>query len=166
MKIDELKSKLSSSFNKTVPPLSSNNSPYSYNQPSDDIIKWPLLKSPYFHSHASQFTKNLSFMNLEGDTLIQIQKLWDVICSSEFCQYLSTKKSWPPYKKLKAENYDITNFFLPPSTHSQYATAIDIFEEFSRAFRVHLLKDTIISSLKSPKSHVKLVTHMHYDNVF
>ena len=30
----------------------------------------------------------------------------------------------------------------------------------------HIVKDTTISSSKAPKSHVKLVTHMHYDNGF
>ena len=40
---------------------------YSYEQHSADIIKWTLLKSPDFQSHASQITKNLLFMTLEVD---------------------------------------------------------------------------------------------------
>ena len=46
----------------------------SYEQPSDDFTKWTLLKSPYKYLHASQFTKHMSFINLEGDTLLQCQK--------------------------------------------------------------------------------------------
>ena len=48
--------------------------PYSYYQPSDYLVKWPLLMSPYLHSHSSQFTKHLSFITLEGNTLIKTQK--------------------------------------------------------------------------------------------
>ena len=100
-KIDKFEAEASSSINKTVSALNSKNPPYYYNQSSDDIIKWPLLKSPDFHSHASQFTKHLSLMTLEGETLLQIQKWWDAIIFA-FCQSLSTRKSWPPYKKLKS----------------------------------------------------------------
>ena len=53
-------------------------------------------------------------MTLEGDTLLQLQKWWDTI-SSAFWQSLSTNKSWPSYKKLKAEHYNITKF-LPHQT--------------------------------------------------
>ena len=104
-------------------------------------------------------------MNLEGDTLIQIQECLDSICSA-FCQSLSTKKSWPPYKKLKAENYNIAKLLLSPDTNSKYVTAKENFEAFSRVLRVHLVKDTTILSSKAPKSHVKIVTHIHYDNGF
>ena len=79
---------------------------------------------------------------------------------------MSTNKSWTPYKKLKANNYDITKFLLPPHTHSKYVIIEENFEAFSRALRVQLVKDTTISLSKAPKSHVKIVTHMHYDNVF
>ena len=40
------------------------------------------------------------------------------------------------------------------------------YEAFSRTLRVHLFKYTTISLSKSPKSNFKLVTHMHYDNLF
>ena len=76
------------------------------------------------------------------------------------------KNSIPPYKKLKAENYDITKFLFPPDTHSKYVTSKANFEAFSRSLRVQLVKDTTISSSKAPKSHVKIVKHMHYDNIF
>ena len=79
---------------------------------------------------------------------------------------MSTNKSWTPYKKLKVENYDITKFLLPPDTHSKYVTSKENVEAFSRALRVQLVKDTTISSSKSQKSHVKIVTRMHYDNIF
>ena len=79
---------------------------------------------------------------------------------------MSTKKRWPPYKKSKSINYEITKFILPPDTHSKYTTAKEDFEAFSRALRGHLVKDTTISPSKIPKSHVKLATHMHYDNGF
>ena len=62
--IDDLKAEAYSSINKTLSPLNSNNYPSSYNKPSDDINKWPLIKSPYFHSRDSQFTKHLSPMTL------------------------------------------------------------------------------------------------------
>ena len=80
--IDKFKSKSSRFINNTVSPLSSNNYPYSYNQPSADIIKLPLLKSPGFHYHALQFTKHLSSMTLEVNTLLQIQKLWNAFNSA------------------------------------------------------------------------------------
>ena len=83
-KVRELNSEASSSINKTFSPLNSNNSPSSYKQPSAVIIKWPILKSPDFHSHAPQFGKHLLTMTLEGDTLFQIQKWWDVVRSAFF----------------------------------------------------------------------------------
>ena len=57
---------------------------------------------------------------------------------------MSTNKSWTPYKKLKAENYDITKFLFPPDTHSKYVTSKENVEAFSRALRVQLVKDTTI----------------------
>ena len=61
-------------------------------------------------------------MNLEGDTLIQIQKWWYAILS-DFCQYLSTKKSWQAYKYIKEEHINISYFILPPETNINFYTA-------------------------------------------
>ena len=61
-------------------------------QPSTDIIKWPLLKSTGEYSHASQFTKHFPSPNLEGNTLLKLQKWWDAI-QSTFYKLLSTQKS-------------------------------------------------------------------------
>ena len=58
---------------------------------------------------------------------------------------MSTNKSCTLYKKLKAENYDITKFLFPPHTHSKYVTAKENVEAFSRSLRVQLVKDTTIS---------------------
>ena len=104
-------------------------------------------------------------MTLEGDTLIQMKKWRNAICSA-FCQNMSTKKISSSYKKLKSESKDITKFLFPLDTHYKYATAKGEFEAFSRALRVHIVKDTTISSSKEPKSHVKIVTYMNYDNGF
>ena len=71
--------------------LASNKPPSSYDQTSDDIIQLPLLKSPEKYPHASQFTKHISSITLEVETIIHIQKLWDSILS-EFFQSLLTKK--------------------------------------------------------------------------
>ena len=57
---------------------------YSCDQPYYDLIQWPLLYSPEKSSYASKFTKHLSSITLEGDTLIQIQKSWDAIFSDFF----------------------------------------------------------------------------------
>ena len=101
---------------------------------------------------------------LEGNTFLQIQKLWDAICYA-FCQSLSTNKSWPPDKKIKVESYEITKFLISTDTHYKYATSKEKFKAFSRAIRVHIVKYTTISSLKEPKPHVKNFTYMHYYNV-
>ena len=50
-----------------------------YEQPSADIIKWLIIKPAKKNTHASHFTKNISSINLEGDILLQIQKVWDAI---------------------------------------------------------------------------------------
>ena len=55
---------------------------------------------------------------------------------------MTTTKSWLQHKKLKAENYDISKFILPPDTHSKYATEKEIFEAFLRAHIIHLVKYT------------------------
>ena len=89
-------------------------------------------------------------MNLECDNLLQLQKWWHAIFSA-FCQSMPTNKIWTPYKKLKAENFNITYFLLPQDTHSKYVTTKENFEAFSRALRVHIVKYTTISSSKAPK---------------
>ena len=94
MKIDEYRSETSISVDMKLLTLNSNKHPSYYDQPSADLIKWPLIKSPEKYSHASQFTKHLLFVTLEGDTLLQIQKWWDAIISG-FYQSLSINKSWP-----------------------------------------------------------------------
>ena len=120
-KIDKFKSEAPWSINKLLYPLNSNNYTPSYNQPSANIIKWLLLKSTDFRLHASQLTKHLSPMTLEGDTLLQLQKWWYTIRSA-LCKYLSTKNSCLTYKKIKPEQYDITKCLLPPDTHSKHVT--------------------------------------------
>ena len=84
MRLDELKSEIFSSIDMKLSTINSNKA---------DIIKWQPLKSPEKYYHASQFTKNPSFVSLEGGTLLQIQKWLDAILSG-FCQYLSSNKSW------------------------------------------------------------------------
>ena len=91
--MDEYKYETSRSIDTKLLTPYSNKDPSYYEKPSNDPIKWILLKSPEKYSHASQFTKHLSFMNLKGDTLLQIQKWWDAIISA-FFKHLSTNKSW------------------------------------------------------------------------
>ena len=121
-KIDYLKAEASRSINQTLSPINSHNYHYSSNPPSSDITQWPLLKSLDFHSHASQFTKHLSPTTLKGNTLLQLQKIWDSIFSA-FCQSPSTNKIWASYNKIKVEHYDITNFPIPLDNHYKYITA-------------------------------------------
>ena len=109
--------------------------------------------------------KRLSFMTLEGKTLLQLQKWWDVNIYS-FFQYLATNKIWPPYKFVRTENHNISNFILPPDTHPKNATAQENYETFSRALRYYIVNCNTICSSKSPKSHVKLITYRNNDNGF
>ena len=74
MKFYEYKYEKSISNDMKLLTFNSNKYTSYYDQPSADIIKWIPLKSPEKHSHASQFTKHLSFMTLKGDTLLQIQE--------------------------------------------------------------------------------------------
>ena len=73
-KFDKYKSEISSSVDMKILTLSYKKYTSSYDQPSSDLIKFPLLNSPDFHPHASKFIKHISFMNLEGNTLFKIQK--------------------------------------------------------------------------------------------
>ena len=102
--------------------ISSNKPSSSYDQPSDDIIKWPLINSLEKYSHASQLIKHIYYMTLEGNTLLQIQQWWDFIIYA-FCQYLSTNKIFPTYKSLKVEHHNISFFILPLDTHPKFSTA-------------------------------------------
>ena len=61
-----------------------------YDQYSDDLIQWSLLKSPE-KSHASQFTKHLSYITLKGNTLLQIQKWWNVVFLTSANIYQQTR---------------------------------------------------------------------------
>ena len=71
--------------------LTSNKHSSYYDQPSSVLIEFPLLNSPEIYSHAPQCTRNLSYMTLEGDTLLQIQKWQDDILY-DFFQSLSKSK--------------------------------------------------------------------------
>ena len=122
MRINELKYETVSSIDMKIPDLSSNKPYSSYDQPSADIIKFPLLKAPEKYSHESKFTKHLSSMVLEGNTLLQIQKWWHAILYA-FCQSSSTNKSCPEYKYIKAEHNNTSSFILPPDTHPKFSTA-------------------------------------------
>ena len=88
--IDDIKAESSSSINQTFSPIDPHYSHYSSNQPSADINKWPLLKSPDFHSHDSHFTKNLPPMNLKGDTLLQLKNggITFVLPYTNLCQQI------------------------------------------------------------------------------
>ena len=128
-----------------------NKSPSSYDQTLADLIKWTLLNPPEKYSHASQFTKHISLMTLEGNILLKIQKLRDDILSA-FCLSLSTIKSCSPYKYLRAENHNIYYLLLPPDTHHKFSTAKEIYEALSRALRVYIVEGNTISSSKEPTS--------------
>ena len=58
--------------------------------------------------YTSKFTKHTPSLNLEEDTLPQIQKWWYAITSA-FFQSLSTINSRKTYKSLKGKNYDLLN---------------------------------------------------------
>ena len=100
MNFDEFKYEAYISIDMKSSDINSNKPPSSYDQLLDDLIKWPLLKSTYFHSHRSHVIKHISFVTLEGDTLLQLQKWWYAIIS-DLCPYFSTSKIWSPYKSLR-----------------------------------------------------------------
>ena len=63
IRIDEIKYeplKTINSLDMKIPTITPNKTSSSYEQPSTDIIKWALLKSPEKSSYASQFTKHMS----------------------------------------------------------------------------------------------------------
>ena len=91
MKLNEYKSKTSSSISMKLLTINPNKMFSSYDQHSADLIKCKLFKSPEKYFHASKLTKHLLFMTLEGNTLIQIEIWWDAIIS-DFCQYLPPNK--------------------------------------------------------------------------
>ena len=71
LKLDELKAdhmKTIEFLDTNIPDITSNKTSSPSEQPSHDIIEWPLLKPPETYSHASQFTKNPSSLNLECDS--------------------------------------------------------------------------------------------------
>ena len=90
-----------SSFYMKILALNSKKPSSSCDQPSDDIIKWPLFNSPGKYSNVSQFTKHLYSMTLKGNTLFQVLK-WLYAILFSFCQYLSTNKICPELKYLTA----------------------------------------------------------------
>ena len=101
--------------------LTSNKPPFSHDQPSDDLIQWPILKSPENSSHTLQSTKHLYSVNLEGYTLLHIQEWWYAIISA-FLLYLSINKSCLTYKSLTSENHNMSSFIIPLYTHPTFTT--------------------------------------------
>ena len=114
MRLYELKCDTVISLDMKLSSLTSNKPSCSYDQPSSDLIKWSLPKSPGKHSHASQSTKHISSMTLEVDTLLQIKKWWDAVLST-LCKNLSTNNICPAYTYIKAENQNISSFLLSVS---------------------------------------------------
>ena len=84
MILDEIKSRKMKTINSFDTKLSDITTIFFkyYGQPSTDITKWPILKSPGKYSHASQFNKHISSTSLEGDNHLQLQKWWDAIRSA------------------------------------------------------------------------------------
>ena len=70
------------------------NQPSSFDKTLTDLLKLKLLKTPENSTHASQFTKHLIPLTLEGGILIQLHLWWDIIISS-YCKYLSTSNFLP-----------------------------------------------------------------------
>ena len=106
--------------------------------------------------------------------LIHDPRRWHPYSNSDMVGYpslflmpiLVNKKICSTYKSLRAENQNISKHFLPPDTHPKFSTAKENYESLSRSFRVSIAKDTTISSSKSLKSHVKIITYMNNDNSF
>ena len=115
--------------------------------------------------HASQFTKLLSSLTLEGSTLLQIQKIWDAILSV-FWQSLSTNNIWPAYKYLKADHHELYSIIIPLDTHTKFAKEKEKYESLYRALRFNLVKDETIPSSKAPKLYVNLIKYINIDNGF
>ena len=75
-------------------------------------------------------------MNLEGDTLLQIQKWRDAICSA-FLQYLSANNRFMAYKYLSDDDQQLSSFVLP----------LETFQVFHNKRKVSvILKSTLSSS--------------------
>ena len=87
----EFKCETFSSIEMKLSTLNSNKSPSFYDQPSADIIKGPLLESPEKYFYISELTKHLSSKNLLGNTLLQIQKWWNVVFLTSANIYQQTR---------------------------------------------------------------------------
>ena len=77
MRLDGFKYETVRSFDIKLPAITLNKLSSYYDQPSCDLIKWSLLKSPEKSLHASQFIKHISSSTLEDNTILHIQKWWD-----------------------------------------------------------------------------------------
>ena len=67
MKIDEIKADNVKTINTSdikISAIALKKPSSNYEHPSSDITKFPLLKLPYNSSHAPQFNKHMSYMNL------------------------------------------------------------------------------------------------------
>ena len=76
MTLDELKAdhmKTTKYINTNISDITPNKTSSSSEQTSHDIIKFPLLKKPDKYSHVSQFNSHASSLNLEGETILQLQ---------------------------------------------------------------------------------------------
>ena len=89
-----------------------------YEQTPADIIEQKLLKLPEKYSYAPKSTKTFSSLNLEGETILQLQKWFDTI-QYDFYQYLSTSNIWTVQKYPKPPDYDISIFVPPPEIHTK-----------------------------------------------
>ena len=117
-------------------------------------------KIPWKSSHASQFTKHLSYTTLEEDTILQIQKWWYAIHPNSH-QYISTNNICPAYKSLSENHYELSSFLSHRTPIISFPQQKKSIKSSPRALWVYLDKDNTIPSSKEKNSHVKLVTYMN-----
>ena len=149
MKPDNIKPdhvKSINSLDMKIPDITSNNPSSFYEQPSADLTKFPLLKSPENYSHASQFNKIFLHEPWRWHSPLT-SKLWGSI-SSHFFQSLSINNIWMSYKYLKAAGYDISSFTLIPDTHPKSEIAKETINRSKEHFEFTLLSMVLFIHIK------------------
>ena len=102
-------------------------------------------------NHWSKYNDNLKNIKLEGDSLIELQNVWNAL-DTAFTSTLNANKGLEEYEKLQI-TFSAWEVLVPPMGHTQRNQAICAYENFTRVLRDHLMKKETIDKGTSPKAY-------------
>ena len=103
--------------------------------------QYPILKNENTQNCWSKYNDNLRNVVLEGDKLMDIQKFWDAM-DTAFTSTFNANQGLGECKTL-TNSYSVIEIIVPPIGHTQQNQGVNVYKNFTRVLRDHLLKRTL-----------------------